>query len=243
MKVISHYILLIAICASVASCKKDNYDAPESKLSGRIVYKGEPIGVENFQVPYELYQFGFGKVGAIGSSFGQDGSFSAKLFDGQYKLIIPNGQGPFKWKQTSAGDPDSVVINLHGSQTLDLDVTPYYMIRTPQLTAAGGKVSATFKIEKIVVDATAKPIENVVLYINKTQFVSGGDNIERAEIAGSAITDPNNVSLQVNIPATIPTQNYVFARIGLKIEGIEDRIFSPVQKNYFLIPSMCMLCN
>jgi hypothetical protein len=27
-----------------------------------------------------------------------------------------------------------------------------------------------------------------------------------------------------------PTQNYVFARIGVKIAGVEDLIFSPVQK-------------
>lgn len=234
MKIKFHYIVWIAICATIASCsKKDNYDAPASTLSGRILYKGEAIGVENFQVPYELYQFGFGKVGAINSSFAQDGSYSAVLFDGQYKLIIPNGQGPFKWKQTAAGAPDTVLINLKGSQTVDLDVTPYYMIRTPQLTAAAGKVTGTFKIEKIVVDATARDIENVRLYINKTQFVSGENNIANVNMAGSAIIDPNNVSLNVTIPAIVPTQNYVFARIGLKIVGVEDRIFSPVQKISF----------
>ena len=233
MKVKPHYItFLVAVCILFVSCEKDNYEEPNSKLAGRIVYNGEPVGVEHNQVPYELYQSGFGKVGAIGSSFGQDGSFSALLFDGTYKLIIPNGQGPFKWKQTAAGNPDSVVINLTGSQNLDIDVVPYYMIRTPQLTAAGGKVTGTFKIEKVVVDATAKDIESVNIYINKTQFVSGnGDyNIANAGKDGSAITDPNNVSLEVSIPTMTPTQNYVFARIGLKIVGVEDRIFSPVQK-------------
>jgi hypothetical protein len=233
MKINYHYILLFALVALVASCKKDNYKEPQSLLSGRIVYQGEPIGVEQFQVPYELYQFGFGKVGAIGSSFGQDGTFSALLFDGDYKFIVPNGQGPFKWNQTAAGNPDSLLISVRGAKTMDIDVTPYYMIRTPQLAAASGKVTATFKIEKVVVDATAKDVENVTLYINRTQFVSGGDNIANAGIAGSAITDPQNVSLEVSIPAISPTQNYVFARIGLKIAGVEDRIFSPVQKLSF----------
>jgi hypothetical protein len=234
MKIIFQYILLIAVCGSVVSCEKDNYDAPSSKLTGRLVYKGDSIGVENFQVPYELYQYGFGKVGAIGSSFAQDGSYSALLFDGQYKLIIPNGQGPFKWKQTANGDPDTLVINLQGAQTQDIEVMPYYMIRNPQLAASGGKVTATFKIEKVITDpATAKNIENVTLYINKTQFVSGGDNIANAGLNGSAITDPNSVTLQVSIPAIVPTQNYVFARVGLKIDGVEDRIFSPVQKITF----------
>jgi Protein of unknown function (DUF3823) N-terminal domain/Domain of unknown function (DUF3823_C) len=235
MKIKFHYIVLIAAAAAaIVSCKKDNKDAPSSRLSGRLVYQGEPIGVEQNQVPYELYQFGFGKVGAIGSAFAQDGSYSALLFDGDYKLIIPNGQGPFKWKQTPAGNPDSLQITLNGAQTLDLDVIPYYMIRTPQLTAAGGKVSATFKIEKVVVDATAKNIGQVALFINKTQFVSGGDyNIANAGRPGSAIVDPNNVSLEVTIPGIVPAQNYVFARIGVQIEGVEDWLFSPVQKISF----------
>lgn len=228
------YIFLIAICTGIASCKKDNFKAPESKLSGRLVYKGDPIGVEQFQVPYELFQYGFGKVGGINSSFAQDGTYSALLFDGEYKLDIPNGQGPFIWKQLASGNPDSISISLKGSQTLDLEVLPYYMIRTPQLAAAGGKVTGTLKIEKVITDAAAKNIEKVRIYINKTQFVSGGDyNIAQTEIDGASITDFNNVSLGVNIPTISPTQNYVFARIGIKIDGVEDMIFSPVQKISF----------
>lgn len=230
MKIQFHYIVLIALCAAAASCKKDNYEAPSSTLKGRIVYQGEAIGVERDQVPYELYQYGFGKVGPIGASFAQDGSFSALLFDGDYKFIIPNGQGPFRWKQTATGAPDSLPVTLRGTQTLDVDVTPFYMIRTPQITGGGGNVSATFKVEKIITDANAKDIERVSLYINKTQFVSGGDNIAITNLASADITDPNNINLSVKVPAIVPTQNYVFGRIGVKIAGVEDMIFSPVQK-------------
>ena len=234
MKIIFKYFVLIAICAGVASCKKDNFKAPESKLSGRLVYKGDPIGVEQFQVPFELFQYGFGKVGGINSSFAQDGSYSALLFDGEYKFDIPNGQGPFIWKQLPSGNPDSISISMKGSKTLDLEVTPYYMIRTPQLSAAAGKVTGTLKIEKVITGANSKNIDRVRIYINKTQFVSGGDfNIAQSEISGSSITDMNNVSLSVNIPSISPTQNYVFARIGIKIDGVEDMIFSPIQKLTF----------
>ncbi len=233
MKIKIKYIVLIAFCAAVFSCKKDNYEAPSSTLNGRLVYQGDSIGVERDQVPYELYQYGFGKVGAIGSSFAQDGRFSALLFDGDYKFIIPNGQGPFMWKQTATGAPDSLPVTLKGTQTLDVDVTPFYMFRTPQITGGGGKVSATFKVEKIITDANAKDIDRVSLYINKTQFVSGADNIAITDLSGSAITDPNNITLSVKVPAIVPTQNYVFGRIGLKIAGVEDMIFSPVQKVQF----------
>jgi hypothetical protein len=197
------------------SCKKDNYEAPSSSLSGKLVYKGEGFGVEKDQVPFQLYQYGFGE------------------FDGEYKLIVPNGQGPFLWKKTAAGNPDTLVINMNGTQVMDLEVTPYYMIRNPQIATAAGKVNATFKAEKIITDANAKNIENVGLYINRTQFVSPGNNIANTVLAGSAITDPNNLSLSVTIPTLTPAQNYVFARIGLKIANVEDRIFSPLVKLQF----------
>ena len=233
MKIKIYYIGMLALLISSASCKKDNFEAPASSLTGKIVYNGEAIQVEHDRVTYELYQFGFGKVGPIGQTFSQEGTFSSLLFDGQYKLIIPNGQGPFKWKQLANGNPDSLTIDIRGNKTLDLEVIPYYMIRTPNITVAGGVVKATCKAEKIVVDATAKNIERVSLYVNKTQFVSVNDNIVKMDIAGSAVTDPNNISLQVTIPAMVPTQNYVFARIAIKIAGLDDSILSPLVKLTF----------
>lgn len=232
MKIKSHYIVLLLFCAVILSCKKDNYKPPSSLLTGRLVYnKSEVIGVEYGQVPYELYQYGFGKVGPIGSTFAPDGSYSQLLFDGVYKFIIPNGQGPFMWKKTASGAPDSLTITMNGNQTLDIEVTPYYMIGGTQFTASGGNVSGSCKIEKIITDpADAKDIERVTLYINKTQFVSGANNIAASSIDGSAITDPNNIQLSVPVPALVPAQNYIFARIGLKIAGVEDMLFSPVQK-------------
>lgn len=236
MKVKFLYIFFSVLCAAAVSCKKDNYAAPSSTLSGRLLYKGDSIGVERDQVPYELYQYGFGKVGAIGSSFAQNGTYSQLLFDGDYKLIIPNGQGPFIWNKTASGAPDSIAISLKGNQTLDLEVTPYYMIRTPQMTPAPAdtSVTATFNLEKVITDTiNQKGIDRVSLYINKTQFVSGGDRIASTDLSGSAITDLNNISLKVKVPVFVPTQNYVFARIGVKIAGVEDMIFSPVQKVQF----------
>ena len=222
-----YFLLLVTIAA--VSCKKDNFSEPGSLLSGKVAYKGEAIGVENYQVPFQLYQYGFGKVGPVDGTVSQDGTYSALLFDGDYKLIIPNGQGPFLWKKLASGAPDSISVALRGNQTLDLEVMPYYMIRNPQITGGSGKVTAVFKAEKIITDANAKNIERVNLYINKTQFVSGGNNVGSTQINGGAIADPNNISLNVTVNP-IPGQNYVFARIGLKIDGVEDMIFSPVQK-------------
>ena len=234
MKINFNYIIVAAGCLITLSCKKDNYDAPSSMLSGKLVYKGETFGVERDQVPFQLYQFGFGKVAPIGQTFAQDGTYSSALFDGEYKLIVPNGQGPFMWKKTAAGNPDSVTVTMKGNQTMDLEVTPYYMIRTPQIAASAGKVTATFKLEKIITDATnAREIENVAIFINRTQFVSNGNNLGNTSMAGTAITDPNSITLSTTIPSLTPTQSYVYARIGVKIVNVEDRIYSPLVKVSF----------
>ncbi|RYE37405.1 MAG: DUF3823 domain-containing protein [Sphingobacteriales bacterium] len=227
------YIIPVFLVLGFLSCKKDNYDPPSSTLNGKLVYKGEAIGVEYDRVPFELYQYGFGKIGSIAGTFAPDGTYSALLFDGEYKMIIPIGQGPFKSKTIAAGKPDSIAVSVNGNKTMDIEVEPFYMIRSPQVSAASGKVTGNFKAEKIVTDATGKDIEQVTLYIGKTQFVSGADNIALSNIAGSAITDPNNISLNVTIPSISPTQNYVFARLSIKVAGVEDRIFSPVVKLNF----------
>lgn len=230
MKNSFQYILAFLCIIVLYSCKKDNYDAPSSMLSGRLVYQGEPVYVEYDRVSYQLFQFGFGKVGAIGGTFDQDGKYSMLLFDGEYKFTIPNGQGPFLWKKTPSGTPDSLTIDLRGAQTVDIEVTPYYMVRNPQLSASGQTVSGSFGLDKIIEGADGRDVERVHLYVNKTLFVSGANNIATSGLDGSEIADLNNINLQVTVPAMTPSQNYVFARIGVKIAGVEDMIFSPIEK-------------
>lgn len=229
MKIRFHHIILGLLLAATG-CKKDNYAAPSATLNGQLTYKGSPIGVEYNQVPFNLYQPGFGKSAPIVGTFQQDGTYSTLLFNGNYKFTIPPNQGPFMWKELGANKRDTLAVVVSGNQTLNIEVTPYYMVREAKITAAAKVVTAVFNIEKVITDANAKDIDRVSLYINKTQFVSGGDQIAGTDLAGSAITSLNNISMSVNVPGISPTQNYVFARVGIKIAGVEDMIFSPVVK-------------
>lgn len=228
MKLKPIYILLLFL--PVFSCKKDNYKEPSTTLKGRILYNNEEIGLEYDRVPLEFYQMGFGKKGAMTASFAQDGSYSVLFSDGNYKLIIPNGQGPFKWHQNAAGVNDTLAVTVNGNQTLDLQAIPYYLIRNAVYKVSGTDLTATFRTDQIITGNTAKNIERINLYVNKTQFVSGSDNIASSELSGGAITDPAALTLKVTVPAIVPVQHYVFARIGIKIEGVEDMVFSPLQK-------------
>ncbi|GAA4306860.1 hypothetical protein GCM10023149_00280 [Mucilaginibacter gynuensis] len=227
------YILSIAVLSILAGCKKDNYDAPGLRLNGRVVYQGEAINVEQpFENPanIELWQPGFGKLAAIPMPIAQDGSYSQELFAGNYKLTMQPGNGPWMWRTNAAGKPDTVFLDFKGNQTLDLEVTPYYLIHNFTNAVKGRNIIANFKADKIITDANAKDIEYVNLYVNKTQFVSGGYNIASRRYNNDAIIDPSNVTFNKFIPTLSPTQDYVYARIGLKIAGVDKLVFSPVQK-------------
>ncbi len=224
------YLFLLLMGGLITACKLDNYDPPASELNGRIVYKGEPIGVEYNNVTFELWEPGWGKKGPINVNVDQDGSYSAKLFDGDYKLIIPSYQGPFKSIRNAETQSDTIRIPLRGSRTMDLEVLPYYMIRNATFTGGEKKVSAQFSIEKIITDASAKNIEEVALYISKTAFVDVRTNIASQVIKGADLKTMNGIQMQVTVPTITPAQNFVFARVKLKISGVEDPIFSAIQK-------------
>jgi hypothetical protein len=223
----------LALLALLASCEKDNFTEPKSTLSGRIVYNGEPIGVEYNQVRLQLWQPGFGKLAAIDAQVDQSGFYSATLFNGDYKLVVPKGRGPFKTLEKDAAAKDTLFVTLEGNKEVDVEVMPYYMIRTPQFAGAENKVTATLKLEKIITGADARDIERVSLFINKTEFVSRATNVGVTDIAGTAIKNLNAIAIETEIPALVPTQKYIFARVGVKIKDVEDMIFSPVQKVEF----------
>ncbi|MNL75245.1 hypothetical protein D3C87_2010180 [compost metagenome] len=50
------------------------------------------------------------------------------------------------------------------------------------------------------------------------------------DVPGAEIKDLNAINLTATVPALSPAQNYVFARVGVKIKDVEDMVFSPVQK-------------
>ena len=70
------------LCALVlAGCNKDNYEAPKSCLTGRIVYEDEAVGLrqtgtgQDYNV-LELYQPGFEGTGNIPVYVDQEGNFT-----------------------------------------------------------------------------------------------------------------------------------------------------------------------
>jgi len=229
--------LYITLLLAAFSCKKDNYDAPSVTFTGHITYKGDPINISSKDVTFELWEPGWGKSGAIGVNVLQDGSFSALLFNGNYKLVIPPSQGPFRSNIDPQTKNDTILLRLDGNRDMNIEVLPYYMVRDAKMELGGTRaVNSSCRLEKIITDANARNVETVFLYLNQTRFVDATNYIARASLAGTDISDPANVHLSVNIPDVISgngitgNQDYVFARIGVKISGVEDLLFSEVQQ-------------
>lgn len=239
--------MMLGIILVVSSCQKDNYEPPKTKFTGHLVYKGTPIQIKNTglvngngisAVYFELWQDGYGKSGAIDVYLDQDGSFSALLFNGEYKLIIPPGQGPFVSLPNEQTGSDTMILHLNGNTDMDIEVLPYYMVNQANFTlGADSIVKATANISKIITDSRAKDIEFVGLYVNRTSFVDENDNIAKQTIAGPDLSSLSAIALQAKIPKDISggnigiaDQNYFYARVGVKIAGVDDMIFSDIVK-------------
>lgn len=209
----------------------DNYDSPDAILEGNIGYQGEAIPVSYNDVTFQLWQSGFGEESPITVSVDQDGTYSAELFSGNYRLILNDDQGPYITPTNSETESDTVLVDLNGNQTLDIEVIPYYMIQNTTFSLSGRTVSANLGVEKILSDAEGgKAIQDISLYISKTQFVDGRTSVSSQTVGGGDIADMSNIDISTDVPELTPTQGYVFARVGVKIVDVEDMLFSNVEK-------------
>nr|WP_321412173.1 DUF3823 domain-containing protein [uncultured Carboxylicivirga sp.] len=232
MKMRSWIILMFLIFGMLPSCKYDNYNEPESFLTGNLIYEGEAINLGNGEVIIELWEDGWQTKNAIDVSFTQDGSYSANLFNSTYKLVIPSSQNPFQTIVNELTDSDTIIVELNGDKHLDIEVLPYYLIQDVDFSVNAREISADFSINQIIKE-DSKSIEKVYLYINKVQFVDLQWNIADASMEAGLIEDLSSVTLTVTVPDLTPAQDFVFGRIGLKINGVEKMIFSQVQRISF----------
>ena len=225
-----NYIVFAAVLCLASACALDNYDAPGQRLTGRLVFNETPINLGKGQVRIQLWESGWQLKKSIDVAVEPDGSFAALLYNGDYKMVIPRGLGPFVNSTNSETASDTILLTLRGSQSMDIEVTPYYLINAASFSSNGTTASSTFSVQKIINDANAKDIERVTLYLNKTQFVSNGSSLKEISVNGGDIVDLSNINLSVDLPSITPAQNYVYGRVGLKVTGIENMIFSPVQR-------------
>ena len=214
--------LVMTSWVMLTGCEKDNYQQPKSVLKGRIVHDGQAIGLRSNGVQLELWQHGYQLFTKIPVYIQQDGTFSASLFDGNYKLVRLRGNGP--WIDNS----DSIDIQLKGSMELDVPVTPYFVFKNDTYQKGEKAVSATFNLQQV---NTSRQIERVNLYIGTTTIVDANNNAGNVQKVAADLTDLSKpVTLTAPLSAALASREYVFVRLGVKTAGVGEMLFGAPQK-------------
>lgn len=221
-KQLIYIIFLSVITVSIAGCEKDNYEAPKSVLTGRVIYEGQPIGLRSNGVQLELWQHGYAFFTKIPVYVNQDGSFSALLFDGDYKLTRQRGVGP--WIDVT----DSIDVKVSGNTVVDVPVTPYSIVKSATYQKTGTTITCTANIQTI---NTTNPLEAVRLYVFRTALVDETNQDAITVIAATDIPDINQpLVMNVVIPASLTNADAVYVRVGVKTAGVAELAYSPATK-------------
>jgi hypothetical protein len=139
------YTCALFVMASLffASCERDNYEAPNSQLSGKLINSDTNAPVPSQTLNggvIRLIQLDYSSAIAspINSAIHSDGSYdNAYIFSGKYKVIAI---GPFYYT-------DTLTVDVKGSTTLDLKVKPYLNVSATvgEVTANSIKLTYTVK--------------------------------------------------------------------------------------------------
>ncbi len=216
-------IILTALLPGVfAACGLDNYEPPKSRLTGRVVYNGEAVPVRGTgeAVWLQLYQTGYHNYTPINVRVTQDGSFSALLFDGDYRMVTRDNNGPWNNRR------DTTYFSVRGATVQDKEVVPYYMIRNASMSLSDGTVTANFTVENT---GSIKAIDRILLLVNKTTFVDDVRKIDEVKRTGAdADTGDHTLSLTLNDAAR--QSQFLFGRICVWTTGADQGVYSQVFK-------------
>lgn len=220
MKRYNYILSIIIIVFAMSSCGLDNYDAPKSQLRGKITYNGEAVGLRGTgeAVQLQLYQDGYQLRDHISVYVGQDGTFEALLFDGEYKLVTRNQNGPW------VNSRDTMTVNVKGFTEIELNVTPFFTISNENISLNGSVLNASFTVNQIVNTAV---IDYVTLLLGKTSFVDDVSNFVRKDFGDQ---EAGNINLSTDLSGNndLITAKTLFARVGVRTVGADQAIYSKV---------------
>jgi hypothetical protein len=215
----------------LVGCKFDNFDPPKSTLTGKVVYNGSAVSVRSGGAALELWQYGFQLRSKIAVNIAQDGTYTALLFDGNYKLVRLAGA---PWSTQT----DSIDVKVAGNTTVDVPVTPFYTIsgETFAFTKADSTVTATCMIKQIGTAA----ITSATLYVSSTTILDANNSLQTTTLNAAALTDLTTAkTIKVKLSNVTPSflykntyalRGYIYVRIGVLSAGSTERVYTQPQK-------------
>jgi hypothetical protein len=202
----------------------------------------QPVGVATNGTQLELWQYGYQLRQKIAVHINQDGTFSSRLFDGNYKLVRLTGA---PW----ANNTDTINVDLKGSADVEVPVNPFFTVGGESFTfnKADTSITAVFSVSRL--DATRNS-DRVSLHVGLTNFVDVNNQIP-IPAANNDITPPANfltvpVTMKIFLnPNRYPASNqaelrrqldvalqkgYAFVRAGVRTTGITQRFYTQVKE-------------
>ena len=223
MKNINSLILILGLFL-VTGCELDNFDEPKSEFKGRFVYEGEALQLRGTAYDNDCMMYAYQEGpeyedrGAINLFVNSDGEFNSLMYNGFYKIVLRQDRGPWIPRK------DTIEVNIKGNQILDVEVTPYFLIKDTEIDFQNKVVKVKCKINQVVETAS---IDRAVIYISKTKLV---DNV--AKIAEKSFTNltpgEHEFTFDLSDNGVTDAAKFLYARVGVKARQANDYIFSEV---------------
>jgi hypothetical protein len=213
-KLISRILMGVAILASSACTKIDNYPGPNASFQGNLISStGGNLLTSGGSSQIWMQQIGWTAPQTIPSKF--DGTFEdTQLFSGSYK-VVPTG-GAF-WPVY-----DTVTVNLTKGTKHDFTVTPYLVIKNFTATLNGTTLTLTYDIDAPVV-AGLPTIKDTQPYVNTTSLVGAGASIQVFSDANGVTINKDFIDMTaadksrtLTVPNLIPGRTF-FVRVGVRL--------------------------
>ncbi|MGQ8335326.1 DUF3823 domain-containing protein [Sunxiuqinia sp. A32] len=214
-------ILIAAISMIFSSCEIDNFEAPAAMLSGTVTYNGNPVGVRTNGAQFELWQDGYALREKIAVHIAQDGTYSARLFNGEYKLVRLAGA---PWDAQSS---DTIVINVSGNTEKNVEVKPFFTISDESFEVKGNAVVAKFKVNQVDPDAA---LQDVKLYLSKNVLVDENQKDFALKADVSTIISGQEVTMIATLPQSLDGEFYYFTRVGVRSDKSNEFYYTQVQE-------------
>ena len=179
MKKITYIVLGIALVGLSSCYKKDNYDGPDSSITGRIIdsYTGQPLLSSQNDWQLRVWERSWAASTVVNTSIPikQDGSYNnSKMFSGTYDISL--NTGPFFPLDTAKG----VTLGKGGGLTKDFTVTPYVQVIDFTPTLVGTNLTFTFRLK--APKRTGMPdLYDIKGYLSLTQFCGESNYINISE--------------------------------------------------------------
>lgn len=208
-------LLYMGITIFMTSCKLDNYEKPQSQLSGSIIDKetGELVEqdiIRGAQIEYQEGRFTTTQYLSVKA----DGTFqNNQIFNGTYRIAPVRGN-------FEPIDPEH--LEVIGNTQKVFRVTPFLRIKNVSIFKNGNKVKALFKVEQTGFDKVLK----VGLYAGVDKAVGANVNTGYVELpVGTKVTDETYITIELNLAGTpkLKAGNTYFFRVGAVIDAPEAK--------------------